>query len=73
MGNSNLNFEILSEQKEFTLTNLPKYSLSLSPQDPPFRISIDSLKNYLQNCFTDKSLSKPASARFRGRPNLLRR
>ncbi len=37
-GNLNLNFKILSEQKEFTLTNLPKYSLSLSPQEVTFSL-----------------------------------
>ncbi len=37
-GNLNLNFKILSEQKEFTLTNHPKYSLSLSPCEVTFSL-----------------------------------
>ncbi len=67
--NSNLNFKILSEQKEFTLRNLPKYLLSLSPQDFTFSL-LNRLSKTNQKIVSQTSLcQKPASARYRGRPD----
>jgi hypothetical protein len=62
--NLNLNFKILSEQKEFTLTNLPKYSLSLSPQDVTFSL-LDRFAKTNHKIVSQTSLcQKPASARY---------
>jgi hypothetical protein len=68
-GNLNLNFKILSELKEITLTNLPKYSLGLSPRDFTFS-HLNRFSKTNHKIVSQTSLcQKPASARFRGRPN----